>query len=163
MEDNKKQEPQDRRKYTIQIDETTHAVMGPLIDGARILELAGKEQTTHFVTQILIAEDDIVIGPGDQVDISKPGRERFTTVVKEAEECHITVNTRSKQWDARTISFEQVVALAFDTSGDDPTTTAYTVSFRCGHSSDPDGSMVAGGSVTVRCGMIFDVDRTDRS
>ncbi len=151
------------RRFSIQIDETTHTVVGPLISGALLLELAGKDPESHFVTQILVGEDDIVISPEDQVDISKPGRERFTTVAKPNKACQIIVNTRHKPWDARTITFEQVVVLAFDTSGDNPNTTAYTVSYRCGHPSDPDGSMVAGGSIKVRCGMIFDVDRTDRS
>lgn len=152
------------RRFAIQVDETTHTVVGPLISGAQILELAGKDPDTHFVTQIIVGEGDIVIDPEDQVDISEPGRERFTVVLNPAGACKIIVNTRSYPWDRRSITFEDVVKLAYpDHAQDDPNTTIYTVKYRCGDASDPEGTLVAGERLKVRCGMVFDVDRTNRS
>lgn len=99
------------RRFAIQVDETTHTVVGPLISGAQILELAGKDQDTHFVTQIIVGEDDIVIGPEDQVDISKPGRERFTTVAKPKEACSIDIEGTIHPWPKDTISTEEILEL----------------------------------------------------
>lgn len=70
--------------------------------------------------------------------------------------CEITVNTRTRAFSGREISFIEVVRLAFDTSGDNANTT-YTVTFQDGDPSKPQGSMVPGGCVKVRCGMVFDV------
>jgi hypothetical protein len=153
-----------RRQYPIQIDETTYSVEGPVILGRTILELAQKDSEMHFVTQIIVGADDIVVEPDDKVDISTPGKERFTIVAKSKKPCQVIVNTHRHDWDARTISFEQVVSWAFpDWRQDDPNTTEYTVTYDCGVPEQPEGSLVAGSSVKVRCGMVFDVDRTNRS
>lgn len=151
------------RRFAIQIDERNFTVVGPLITGQSILDLAGKSSETHFVTQIIVGADDIVVGLGDSVNVSEPGKERFTIVAK-PKPCQIVVNTRKHPWNKDTISFEDVVKLAYpDWTQDDPNTTRYTVKFRAGDPSDPEGSLVAGKSVKVRCGMVFDVDRTNRS
>jgi hypothetical protein len=164
MNENNEQEPQDPRKYAIQIDETTYQVSGPFITGCGILDLAKKDAQIHFVTQIIVGADDVVIGLDDSVDLSEPGKERFTIVAKPPKPCHIVVNTRKHPWTEGSISFEALVKLAYpDRSQDDPNTTRYTVKFRAGDPSDPEGSLVAGQSVKVRCGMVIDVDRTCRS
>lgn len=99
------------RRFAIQIDETPHTVIGPLINGARILELAGKDPETHFVTQILVGEDDIVVGLEDEVDISEPGRERFTTVKKPHEPCLIDIEGTMHPWPKDTITTEEILEL----------------------------------------------------
>jgi hypothetical protein len=147
------------RRFPIQVDEQNFTVKGPFITGAKLLGLVGKDSETHFVTQVLVDTDDIVIGPDQRVDLTQPGRERFTVVVKP---CEVIVNTRRRMVTERVLTFEQVVRLAFDTSADNEA-VAYTVVYRNGDPSKPNGSMVKGDSVNVRCGMIFDVDRTDRS
>jgi Multiubiquitin len=161
MEEMIESEADSHKNYIVRIDEETYRV-GPTITGDNILELVGKNSSTHFVTQIIVGADDVVVEPDDEVDVTQPGRERFTTVVKSI--CTITVNTRTRDADTKMISFEQVVGLAFpDWQNDDPQTTEYTVTYDGGVPDKPEGSLVAGSSVRVRCGMNFDVDRTDRS
>jgi hypothetical protein len=60
------------------------------------------------------------------------------------------------------LSFEEVVALAFD---DPPTGPNWylTVTFRRGGGQRPDGALVAGQSVKVKEGMVFNVTATDKS
>lgn len=99
------------RRFAIQIDETTHTVVGPLISGTQLLELAGLDAETHFVTQILVGEDDIVIKPDDQVDISQPGREKFTTVAKPREECVLDIEGTLHRWPKETITTEEILEL----------------------------------------------------
>ena len=147
------------RHYTIQVDENSYRVVGPFITGRQILALESKDPETHFVTEILPGADDIVVDDDDRVDLSKLGVERFTVV---ARPCEIIVNTRRHPFSGFEISFEQVVRLAFDTSGDDAN-TVYTVAYTNGGLKKPVGSMVKGDHVKVRCGEEFDVDRTNRS
>ncbi|MEU7890729.1 multiubiquitin domain-containing protein [Microbispora bryophytorum] len=74
----------------------------------------------------------------------------------------IIVNTRSYPWEAKDITFEQVVELAYP--GQPPTDQdAYTVRYSRGHDGHGSGSLTAGHSVKVKNGMVFDVFRTSRS
>jgi hypothetical protein len=146
-------------RFVIRIDEHTFTVTDPEPTGRFLLGLVGKDFEDHFLTQILPGVDDIVVGPDDHVDLRKPGVERFTVVAKP---CEIVVNTRSFPFSNPKISFDEVVRLAFDTSGDDAN-TVYTVTYVNGDHSKPEGSMVKNDRIKVHCGMEFDVDRTNRS
>ncbi len=71
----------------------------------------------------------------------------------------IIVNTESHDWPKGKITFEQVVELAFGSEPYDPAGT--TVEYSRGHG--PDHSLRPGGSVEVKDGMVFDVERAVRS
>lgn len=75
---------------------------------------------------------------------------------------YIIVNGRDKDWNEKTISFEQVVILAFGTYQNNGR-TAYTVTYTRGNNDKPQGSMVAGDIVKVKHKMIFNVSATDKS
>ncbi len=74
----------------------------------------------------------------------------------------LIVNGREKEWNDKTISFEQVVELAFGTIQNNGR-TAYTVTYTRGNNDKPQGSMVAGDVVKVKHNMIFNVTATDKS
>jgi len=59
------------------------------------------------------------------------------------------------------ISFEELVALAYPDGPTGPQ-VGYTVMYQRGHG-NKDGTLVAGQSVKVKDGMLFDVTPTDRS
>ncbi|MGC5015762.1 multiubiquitin domain-containing protein [Streptosporangium sp. DT93] len=74
----------------------------------------------------------------------------------------IIVNARPHPWRARSITFEQVVELAYP--GQPPTDQdTFTVRYSRGHDGHGAGSLTAGRSVNVKNGMVFDVVRTSRS
>jgi hypothetical protein len=75
---------------------------------------------------------------------------------------YIIVNGRDKDWNEKTISFEQVVILAFGTYQNNGR-TAYTVTYTRGNNDKPQGSVVAGDIVKVKHKMIFNVSATDKS
>lgn len=77
-------------------------------------------------------------------------------------ETTIIVNGREKPWNEKEITFAQVVTLAFGTYVENGS-TEYTVTYKRGHSSKPEGSMVKGDSVKVKDKMIFNVTATDKS
>jgi hypothetical protein len=72
-------------------------------------------------------------------------------------EFNIIVNGRPKKVPGPTISFEQVVALAFNPV---PPNAFFTVTWSHGNQG---GSLTAGNSVPVQNGMKFDVTETGKS
>lgn len=72
---------------------------------------------------------------------------------------NIIVNARPKKVHGERISYEEVVELAF--SGQVDPNIVYTVAYVGPQT--PDGTLVAGQSVTIRNGMKFDVNKTNRS
>ena len=80
----------------------------------------------------------------------------------EGKEITIIVNGTQKQVPKKdTLTFEEVIALA-DGLPTGPQ-VEYTVTYRRGHGEKPEGSLVAGGTVKAKDGMIFNVTATDRS
>ncbi|MEU6815519.1 multiubiquitin domain-containing protein [Streptomyces sp. NPDC046860] len=74
----------------------------------------------------------------------------------------IIVNTRPHTWEAKDITFEQVVELAYPGQPPNEQDT-YTVRYSRGHEGHGSGSLTAGHGVRVKKGMVFDVYRTSRS
>lgn len=75
----------------------------------------------------------------------------------------IYVNTRPKQWTERTITFDQVVSLAYDGNPPSGSDWIFTITYRKGEDSKKEGSMVEGDLVRVKDGMVFNVTPTNRS
>ena len=74
----------------------------------------------------------------------------------------IYVNGQEKVVTTKIVSYEQIVALAFP----NPVTgqnIRYTVGYEDGPHKNPSGSLMPGGKVHVKDGMIFDVTPTDKS
>jgi hypothetical protein len=75
----------------------------------------------------------------------------------------VVVNGRRKEVHKRRLSFAEVVALAFPDAPPSET-VIYTVAYRNGGSErHPEGTLVAGESVKIKDGTIFDVTATDKS
>ena len=74
----------------------------------------------------------------------------------------IIVNAREKIWKEPTISFEQVIVLAFGVYDNNPN-KGYTVTYSKGPKSNRESTMVRGSVVDVKNNMIFDVTATDKS
>ena len=74
----------------------------------------------------------------------------------------IYVNGQEKTVTTKTVTYEQIVKLAF------PSPIAgrniiYTVGYEDGPYKNPSGSLMPGGNIDVKDGMIFDVTPTDKS
>jgi hypothetical protein len=74
----------------------------------------------------------------------------------------IIVNGRQKDVSTKKLTFDQVVALAFNPVPSGPN-VQFTVTYRKGPRKNPDGSMTEGETVRVKDGMIFDVTETNKS
>lgn len=76
--------------------------------------------------------------------------------------CRIFVNGQEKVVTTKWVTYAEIVALAFPNP---PTGTniIYTVGYEDGPPKNPSGSLMPGGKVRVKDGMIFDVTPTDKS
>lgn len=75
----------------------------------------------------------------------------------------IIVNGRAKEWNAKEISFDDVLKLAFDSPPEGPD-TIFSVTYRKGGNEHrPEGIMVEGDVIKVKDGTIFNVSATNRS
>lgn len=78
-------------------------------------------------------------------------------------EIGIIVNGQQKTVSKGELSFDEVVSLAYDGSPPTGENWSFTVTYRKGDGHKPEGSLVAGESVKVKDGMIFNVRATDKS
>ncbi len=81
---------------------------------------------------------------------------------KEAKMVTIIINGTAKSVEKERMSFEEIVALAYETppTGDG---VQFTIQYTKGQSDKPKGTLVEGQSVKVKEGMEFDVTPTNRS
>ncbi len=129
----------------------------PLIVGAALYTLANAsdDQAVYLDTR---GGDDRLIEPGDQVDLTQPGVERFVTATRKYE---IIVNTRPKTVTGSLVTFDQIVQLAYP--GSHGPNVDFTMTYRHAASAPPAGELGSGGTVRVKNGTIFNVTRTVRS
>lgn len=105
--------------------------------------------------------EDRLLEPGELIDLTKPGIERFLTASKQAT-YEILVNSRPKTVHNRTVTFEQVVQLAFP--GHHDPNVVFSMTYRHAASVPHAGELGSGGSVDVKKkGTIFNVTRTVQS
>lgn len=88
-------------------------------------------------------------------DHTKDGDETGRTVT-------FIVNAREQSTSAKTLTFEELVAIAFPAVPSGPN-VLFTVSYRRGRGDKPEGSLLAGDVVKVKDGMVFVVSATDKS
>jgi len=129
------------------------------ITGLTLKKLAGVGLEESDVWLEVSGAGERRIGDQEFVDLAAPGVERFHTRPRIYD---IFVNTRPRQVRTSTLTFWQVVKLAYPDAVEN-STTYYTVTYKHGPASNPDGSMVAGETVRIKDGMRFNVTPTDKS
>ena len=126
-----------------------------------LLKLAGYNQNNYFLTQI--KNRGVEIGYKEENDskhkIQLKNGSKFCLHMRE-EKC-IIVNTAPYVWLESTISFEEVIKLAFGAANN--VNSTYTVTYVKGVEQKPTGSIIKGGIVSVKNKMIFDASLTNKS
>jgi hypothetical protein len=105
-------------------------------------------------------EDQLV--PIDDTAIRLRQDEHFYSAEHHERGHAIIVNGRPKTVHQAKLSYTQVIALAFDPVPTGPN-WEFTVTYRNGPRFNPQGTLVDGGVVRIRKGMIFNVTATDKS
>ena len=130
----------------------------PVISGTVLYGLAKPGDGEGVFLEVPGGEDRL-IEPGELIDLTQPGIERFITARKTFE---IIVNSRPRTVNARTVTFEQIVQLAFP--GQHEPNVVFSMTYRHAASTPHAGELGAGGSVDVKKkGTVFNVTRTVQS
>lgn len=149
------------RDYKLTLNDRELRWGKPVISGAALYEL-GRVSEGQVVILETKGGEDRVIERGDLVDLAQRGIERFITTAMPSTSFEIFVNSRPRTVDARTVTFEQVVQLAFP--GQHEPNVVFSMTFRHAASSPHAGELGAGGTVDVkRKGTAFNVTRTVQS
>lgn len=131
------------------------------ITGAEVRKLGLIPKGDEIFLAIKKPWEDEPILDETRVNLARPEIEHFYSNDKEVKVILI-VNGREKSWNEKSITFEQVVILAFGSYDSNPN-KVYTVTYDRGPHENPEGSMVRGDKVSVKNKMIFNVTATDKS
>ena len=130
----------------------------PVISGTVLYGLAKPGEGEAVFLEVPGGEDRL-IEHGELIDLVQPGIERFITARLTFE---IIVNSRPRTVNARTVTFEQIVQLAFP--GQHEPNVVFSMTYRHAASTPPAGELGVGGSVDVKKkGTVFNVTRTVQS
>lgn len=88
--------------------------------------------------------------------------EHFHSAPAQVKHFDIFVNGRKKVVTTRDLSFNEIVALAFDPVPTGPN-IMFTITYRHGPHANPKGDLLEGATVKIKEGMIFNVTPTDKS
>lgn len=151
-------EHEHKHEVKILIDQHTYHSPNPTT-GAALYALGKVEPGLELFREMTGEREDAEVPNGPE-----------TVHLKEDEHFHsgkpktytIYVNGQEKTITTKTVSYEQIVKLAFPNPivGHN---IIYTVGYEDGPHKNPSGSLMPGGKVYVKDGMIFDVTPTDKS
>lgn len=131
------------------------------VTGAEIRTLGNILPEEEIFLAIKKPWEDEPISDHTKVNLARPEIEHFYSKDKH-HKITLMVNGRPKPWGEKTITFEQVVELAFGSCDSNPN-RVYTVTYDKGPHENPHGSMVKEDKVCVKDKMIFNVTCTDKS
>jgi len=149
-----------KKKLHFTINEVPFVWYKQFIRGRQIRELGKINPDDDLYLDLKEGYEDDFITDDEIVDLARPGKEKFFSK-KHDQNFVIIVNSREKSWGKRTITFEEVVALAEGNSNDG--NKAYTVTYVKGPKQNPRGEMAKGDVVYVINKMIFNATPTDKS
>lgn len=146
------------RIFNFTVDEHGYEWGEPTINEAQLREATGADDDLVFVLD-RAGQADAVIEEDGSVDLSAKGTEHLRTKKRIV---RIIVNAREHKVQGTRISYDQVVALAFNPVPTGPD-VLFTVTYRKGPPQNPKGTLPEGQSVAIKNGMIFNVTQTNRS
>lgn len=132
----------------------------PAISG-QILQQLSKPAPDEAVFLEVRGGADVLIEPAMLVDLNAPGIERFYNAPRPLVEIEIIVNTRPRLVRGPSVTFEQIVELAFP--GPHEANVVFSMTYRKAASTPHAGELGAHGSVTIKQGTVFNVTRTVQS
>ncbi|WP_420148594.1 multiubiquitin domain-containing protein [Spirosoma sp.] len=149
-----------RKKLDLSINGVDHIWFKQYISLEEIKELGQIDDEDEVYLKIAPPFEDELIRPGVIVNLARPSKEHFFS--KEKAEYTLIVNATPKRWTQKTISYEQVIVLAFGQNNNNGQ-MEYTVAYSKGPKQNHKGSMDVGSVVKVKNEMQFNATATDKS
>lgn len=131
------------------------------ITGAELRKLGNIPADDEILLAIKKPWKDEPVPNDKQVNLARPEVEHFYSKDKHFKVVLI-VNLEVKPWTEKTITFEQVIELAYG-SYDNNENKGYTVTYDRGPHQNQEGTMVKGERFFVKDKMIFNVKQTGKS
>jgi Multiubiquitin len=149
-----------KHNVRIHIDQKPYESPSPTA-GEALYKLGHVQPGFDLFREVKGDKEDLIVENDDE-PIHVREEEHFHSGPAQARKFTIIVNGQKKVVTGRTVTFDEIVKLAFPTppSG---ANILYTVSYEDGPRPDPQGSLKEGQSVKVKNGMIFNVTATDKS
>ena len=100
-------------RYKVRIDDHQHKVEGHLHKGKFLLELVGKSPEEFALIEEFVGNENDVVEPVEEVDLSKPGLKGFITAHKHHHQPKFDLNIEGKiyPWDKDTVTTEDIERL----------------------------------------------------
>jgi hypothetical protein len=146
----KKTQPDETK---IHINHEPHTSANPTTGSA--LYMLGKIDPSRELFREENGKQEDTIVANDEIQIYLDQGEHFYS----EQIFFIIVNGQKKTITKKLLSYDEVVALAFEAAPN----FDYTITYRKGPNSNKEGSLVAGQFVKIRNGMIFNVTATNKS
>lgn len=146
------------RVFSFTVDERGYEWGAGHIDEVELREIA-KIPAGHVMLIERQDAPDEIIEPGAQIDLTDRGTEHIRS---ERRRYRIIVNARKHEIAEGAISYDALIALAFNPVPSSPDIT-FSITYSKGLRPDPEGSVPEGTSVAIKNGMIFVVTQTNRS
>ena len=154
------QEVTGKHEARIHIDEKRYESPIPTT-GEALYKLGNVTPGLDLYREVTGDREDKVIPNGPETVHLKED-EHFHSGAPQVKHIDIFVNGRKKVVTTRELSFDQVVALAFDPVPTGPD-IIFTITYRHGPHENPEGNLLEGGTVKIKDGMIFNVTPTNKS
>ena len=150
------------KKLKIKVDNKQYDVEECFMTPIEIMEVAGINPDHFYLKEI--RKGNVEVSYQDDVEHKIAITKNSCFVSCEIEEviACVIVNSKPKDWSKNTISFDDVVILAYGKISIDPN-VIYTVNYINGVPSKPEGSMLKGDVISVKNKMIFNVTETNKS
>lgn len=146
--------------YRLVVDGRRFDWGAPEITGRKLKQFAGVNPVEFDMwLDVRGPGEDRIINDNESVRLDEPRVERFYTAPVEIT---IIVNGRPRVINKYTLSFLEIVRLAFPDAKPTPE-TIFTVVYKNGPDENPQGSLVEGQSITLKNRMIINVTKTDKS
>ena len=150
------------KKLKIKVDNKHYEVEECFMTPIEIMEVAGINPDQFYLKEIRKGNIEVSYQDDVQHKIAIMKNSCFVSCEVEEVVACVIVNSKRKDWSKNTISFDDVVILAYGIISTDPN-VIYTVNYINGVPSKPEGSMLKGDVISVKNKMIFNVTETNKS
>ena len=149
--------PQGPKTFHLKVDGSNYQSTKQIVSGLEIRLLAGLTAEAELYVEMPHGWQDHFVSCEDQVDLGKPGVEKFITLGKKTV---IFVNGTPYDYHKEKVSYEQIVELAHVPGQG---AVGYIVKYSNGPKQNPSGLMSPGTEVYVCNKMDFNVKSTHQS
>ncbi len=153
-------EEEPKHQIRIHIDQTPHHSPNPTT-GEALYKLGGVAAGFELYREVSGNREDKSV-ENDAEPIRLKEDEHFHSGPIQVHELAIIVNGQQKRVKAKSLTFAELVALAFNPIpvGEN---ILFTITYENGPHANPEGTLMPGGVVKIKEGMIFNVTATDKS